>query len=66
MKVLFEFEIDQRKRIDINPREFDHVDNIEKLEFELLDYPDPCWRVTVDPDDLQELWEKIQELRGRE
>lgn len=66
MRVLFEFEIDPRKRIDIDPRELDHVDNIEELEFELLDYPDPSWRVTVDPDDLQELWEKIQELKGRE
>lgn len=66
MRVLFEFEIDQRTRIDIDPREFDHVDNIEELEFDLLDYPDPCWRVWVDPDDLQELWEKVQALKGLE
>ena len=70
MKIRFDLEIDPREVLRVEPEEFLEefldVRNIEELEFELLDRVEPCWRVEVDREDLQELWEKIQELRERE
>ena len=66
MKIRFDLEIDPREKLDVDPRDFDDVESMEILEYALLDRVEPCWRVEVDREDLQELWGKIQELKGRE
>ena len=66
MKVRFEFEIDPRKTETVDPRDVADCETIEAMELELLEWPNPEWRVSVNKDDLTALWAAVQALRQRE
>lgn len=63
MKVRFEFEIAPYDTQDLEARDFDGCESIDDLHMQLLDQPNPSWRVFVNKDDLQALWTEIQNSR---
>lgn len=65
MKVRFEFEIDPRQTMKLEPRDFVDCRDLEELHMDLLDQPDPGWRMYVNQDDLVVFWDEVEKIRSQ-
>ena len=63
MKIRYEFEIDACQTFDLDPRDFRDCDDIEELHMDLLEQPDPGWRASIKPEDLEAFWQAVQQAK---